>query len=116
MIYDYRDSQSDILILPNDYRVFGSLGEDHFISKKQEYSPIIVGSNVIEIGWKDHYVLYKRNIYSKNIFEIGVLNTKNDTITILSSEKDIDKQLQELKIKAISLNNVEELIENKRKR
>ncbi len=112
LIYDYRDTTNEIIVLPNNYRIFKGNSDLHFIAKKQDYSPIAVDSDVYRIGWDEQYVLYKRK-FAANSLELGLLDTKTGTATKLSLEQNVSDQLAYLKIKNIPLKDVNSLFDKK---
>ncbi|BBH21869.1 hypothetical protein Back11_32140 [Paenibacillus baekrokdamisoli] len=114
IIEDYRDTTDDVIVLPNDYRLFKGNSELHYIAKKQDHSPIVAESNVYMIGWNDRYVLYKRKITDD--LELGILDTKNGKVTKLSLDKNVSDQLNELGIENIELKNVNTLFDEKAKK
>lgn len=57
-IEDYRDAISDtVIVLPHDYRLFGTLNGLGFVRKKQDEAPVKIDADVIELGWDDRYIL-----------------------------------------------------------
>lgn len=113
-VNDYRDGQPEILILPNEYRLYGGNPGLNFIRKKPDGSPQVVEPSVEKVGWNDVYVLYKRVDYD-NKTEHGLLDTEKGTIEKLDSNIDIQKQLNERGIGPIEMFDVNELVEKKRK-
>lgn len=78
IFYDYRDAQSNNIIkLPHDYRVFSSDGEINYVSKKQDYSPVVIESNITCIGWNDDFIIYQRVEAEKT--QWGMFNMRDRT-------------------------------------
>lgn len=102
-IYDYRDATSDtVIVLPNDYRLFGTLNGLAFIKKKQEDSPDKIDADVKELGWDDQFILYKRERLGGKT-EAGILNVNTDELTILSEEESLENQLKKIGVSHIML-------------
>ncbi|WP_026477972.1 hypothetical protein [Alkaliphilus transvaalensis] len=69
---------------------------------------IVIKRDVIEIGWNDRYLLYKRVFIDSNIeeVEIGIIDTESGEILYLD-EDEIRRKLLELNVTdEISLKNV----------
>ncbi|WNS42311.1 hypothetical protein [Paenibacillus sp. MMS20-IR301] len=115
MLYDYRDDKSDnVLKLPHDYRLFSSDGELNYVSKKQDSSPVAIDSDIIQIGWNENYIVYKR-VESGDINQWGILNMEDGTSQTYTSEAGLNTRLEELKLDSLKLTDVQDLLEHKKK-
>lgn len=112
-IEDYRDAISDtVIVLPHDYRLFGTLNGLAFVRKKQDEAPVKIDADVIELGWDDRYILYKRERLDGKT-ETGILNVKTDELTVLSEGESLEEQLKIMEVPHIVLKTVEQLYEEK---
>lgn len=109
MFYDYRDTQSNIIIkLPHDYRLFSSDGEMNYVSKKQDNSPTVIEPDITQIGWNKDYILYKR-FEDGDKSQWGIFNMKDGTNLTYPSETDLNNRLEELKLDSIKLSDVKDI-------
>lgn len=113
IFYDYRDAQSnDIIKLPHDYRLFSSDGEINYVSKKQDYSPVVIESNITYIGWNDDFIIYQRVEADRT--QWGIFNMRDLTSQTYSSERELNNQLTKLDIHSIKLMKVRELLDQEK--
>lgn len=111
MIYDYRDAQSNhIIIFPHDYRLFYSDENINFVSKKQDNSPVVIEARITHIGWNEDYIMYKRD-EPGNESQWGIFSMKDGTNLTYASETEFSNGLRELNIDSIQLRNVKDILD-----
>lgn len=113
IFYDYRDAQSNnIIILPHDYRLFSSDGKINYVSKKQDNSPTVIQSDITQIGWNEDYIVYKRvDVGDKSKW--GIFNMGDSTNQTFTSDADLNNHLKKLKIDSIKLSDISDLLDQK---
>ncbi|KPV58570.1 hypothetical protein QJ48_15580 [Paenibacillus sp. A3] len=91
-IMSMEKEQRGYIMLPNNYAVYQSAtgGPGPYeIALRSDNKPV-VKPNVVEVGWDDRYVFFKRT--DGNLEEVGILDTRENNVKIMKSSEDNNVQ------------------------
>ncbi|WP_163852734.1 hypothetical protein [Paenibacillus elgii] len=113
-IMSMEKEQRGYIMLPNNYAVYQSAkgGPGPYeIALRSDNKPV-VNPNVIEVGWDDRYVFFKR--MDGNLEEVGILDTKKNNVqTMKSSEENMQQLHADFTIpEQITMHKIEQLWPN----